>query len=205
MLKKNKKNKCLLLLFLINLQAFALEESALEFSKKWGAAEGRPYFKSHDDFLSIPLSYPAVATLRGELEKREATKLLHSEESHLNVITPSEWRILKQRIKMDELEKLALKNSIMKMNISPICLARIETLMKGKTNHAWVLLAESPELRNFRRDVWRYYLTKGGASEDFQWKDWHPCITIGYTDNSYDEEMVMKDKNKCSLQITMTP
>lgn len=205
MLTKKLKNSLLIILVILTSSLSFAEEKAISFPKSWSGPVGRPYFKPHEDFLAIPFSYEAISKLREELESRFSIKLLHSEEAHLKVITPSEWRILKQQMTMDELEKLALKSSIMKMNIEPLCLSRVETLLKGKTNHSWVLLAKSSEVRHFRRDVWRYYLTKGGAAEDFQWKNWHPCITIGYSDSSYDEEMVLKDKNKCAIDITLTP
>lgn len=197
MLKKSLRNSCLILL----LAAVARAES-FSLASQWSVPSGRPAFISREDWLAVPLPHAEMVRLKEQLEKNDKSVLQSNGETHLKVITPSEWRILKQRLTMEELEKLALKRSLMTMPYAPKCLGKVETIINNKRDYSWVVVGEAQEMRQFRREVWRLYMTKGGQGPEFQWKRWHPTVTVASTSVGFDDEIAHRDRPECLITFT---
>lgn len=180
--------------------------TTLLLDKDWADSNFRPYFYSHDEYYAIPLPHAPVAFLRNELNKRYKIDLLSTGEAHLTVLSPSDWRILGQRVTMPEVEQLALKQRAHVAKIETLCLGQVVSEVKGKKNTTWVLKVDSPELRQFRRYIWRIYVTKNGSGEDFDWESWNPSVTVGYTDKQlYDEDLTARETFECLIPVKLKP
>ena len=201
MLKKNLRNS----LLLSALSFSSIAEEGLKLSDKWAQVTNRPSFVSNEGQLIIPIPYPEIQILAAELEKRDGTKLVPQQQGHLKVVTNSEWRILNQRLSMDDLEKLATKYSMMKMTFTPKCLAKVEVVIREKRDHSWVVVGAADEVMQLRREIWRFYMTKGGAGPEFQWKKWHPVVTVASTTSNFDDDLSYREKPVCAIVLTMTP
>lgn len=193
--------KLVVLGLLLSFSSFAAEVLTADISSIQ-SLEKRPYFKSHADWVGIPMPYAPVEKIREELEKRLGKKLHHQGEAHITVITPAEMRILSQTIKLNTVEKIVVKESAMKAAIKVVCLKKVIVVLGNKTEESWYLSIDSEELREFRNQVWRRFVASGGIPGDFQWKRWSPHITVGYTSReAHDEDRISKEKAECSYEL----
>lgn len=168
------------------------------------AIASRPAFISHEDWFAIPLVFAPVAKLRAELEKRTGKTLLHRGEAHLTLITPPEWAILSQVLRMKDVEALAAKKKVQERPFTVRCVKKVTATLAGATEESWFIAVSAPELLDFRKDVWRLYMVKGGPSDDFNWRRWAPHITVGFTKRDlYDEDLINKEKADCAYPVTL--
>jgi hypothetical protein len=189
------------LVLIFSLTSFAAETITTDM-KALESLEKRPQFKSQADWVGIPMPHGPVEKIREELEKRIGKKLQHKGEAHITVITPAEIRILSQTIKMNTVEKIVVKESAMRASIKVLCLKKVTAVLSNKSEDSWFISATSPELLEFRKQVWRRFVTKGGIPEDFQWKRWSSHITVGFTSQElHDEDRISKEKAECSFEL----
>ncbi len=162
----------------------------------------RPHFKPHPDWVGVPLPFAPIEQLRLELEKQLGKKLQHRGEAHVTVITPPEWRVIGQVLKMSTLDRMVAETSANKAKISVKCLKKVSAQLAGRTEESWFIAVDAPELRDLRHRIWRRFLANGGSPDDFQWKRWAPHITLGFTARDlHDEDRVNKEKMACAFEL----
>ncbi len=189
------------LVLCFSLTSFAVETFTSDI-KGLESLEKRPYFKPESDWVGIPMPYGPVEKIREELEKRIGKKLQHRGEAHITVITPPEFRILSQTLKMNTIDKIVAKEGSMKAPIKVLCLKKVTAVLGEKTEESWFISVESAELREFRNQVWRRFVANGGIPEDFAWKRWAPHITVGFTSRDlHDEDRISKEKAECTYEL----
>ena len=189
------------LVLIFSLISFAAETLTVNI-KELESLDKRPDFKLEADWVGIPMPYAPVEKIREELEKRIGKKLHHRGEAHITVITPPEFRILSQTLKMNWIEKIVAKEGSMKAPIKVLCLKKITAVLGNKTEESWFISVESAELREFRSQVWRRFVANGGIPGDFAWKRWAPHITVGFTSRDlHDEDRISKDKADCTYEL----
>jgi hypothetical protein len=189
------------LALVLSLSSFAAETIVADI-KELESLETRPYFKPEPDWVGIPMPYAPVEKIRTELEKRIGKKLQHRGEAHITVITPPEFRVLSQTLKMNTIDKIVAKEGSMKAPIKALCLKKVTAVLGGKTEESWFISVESAELREFRNQVWRRFVANGGLPEDFAWKRWAPHITLGFTSRDlHDEDRISKEKAECAFEL----
>lgn len=176
----------------------------LALAKSVEAVASRPAFVSHDDWFAVALDFAPLEKLRGQLEKRIGKPLLHRGEAHLTLVTPPEWGILSQVLRMKDVEALATKKKVHERPFTVRCVKKVSAKFAGATEESWFVAVSAPELLEFRKDLWRLYMAKGGSSEDFKWRRWVPHITLGFTKRDlYDEDLVNKEKADCAFALTL--
>jgi len=182
--------------------SLAWSADTIKISKSIESLDGRPYFQSHEDWLGLPLNFAPIEEVRKELEKKIGRTLNSKGEAHVTVITSPEWRTLGQYLKMDVLDGLVVKEKMMGAKIKVKCLKKITATVNGKVEESWFVSLEAPELKEYRNEVWRRYVAAGGLPEDFDWKRWHPHITVGFTAKEvHDEDKVTKEKSRCEIDL----
>ena len=163
---------------------------------------GRPAYQSHSDWVGIPLPFAPVEELRLALEKQLGKKLQHRGEAQITVITPSEWRVISQVLKMNTLDKLVTELKASEAKIKVKCLKKVSVMLAGRSEESWVVSLEAPELYELRQKIWRRFLANGGISHEFPWKRWAPHVTVGFTaQDLHDEDRVSKDRSDCSFEL----
>lgn len=176
----------------------------LVIAKSVEAVASRPAFVSHDDWFAVALDFTPVEKLRSELEKRIGKTLLHRGEAHLTLVTPPEWSILSQVLRMKDVEALAEKKKVHQQPFRVRCVKKVSATLAGAVEESWFVAVSAPELLEFRKDIWRLYMAKGGPSEDFKWRRWVPHITLGFTKRDlYDEDLVNKERADCAFALTL--
>jgi hypothetical protein len=189
------------LALILSLTSFAVETITTDI-KALESLEKRPYFKPEADWVGIPMPFGPVEKIREELENRIGKKLQHRGEAHIAVITPPEFRILAQTLKMNTIDKIVAKEGSMKAPIKVLCLKKVTAVLGNKTEESWFISVDSPELREFRNQVWRRFVANGGLPGDFVWKRWAPHITVGFTSRDlHDEDRISKEKADCAYEL----
>jgi hypothetical protein len=189
------------LALILSLTSFAVETITTDI-KALESLEKRPYFKPEADWVGIPMPFGPVEKIREELENRIGKKLQHRGEAHITVITPPEFRILAQTLKMNTIDKIVAKEGSMKAPIKVLCLKKVTAVLGNKTEESWFISVDSPELREFRNQVWRRFVANGGLPGDFVWKRWAPHITVGFTSRDlHDEDRISKEKADCAYEL----
>lgn len=201
------KRRSLSFLILLLILSCAHANSILQtipLSKEIVAVDKRPDFVSHADWVAVPLQFASIDQLRQNLEKIIKAKLQNRGEAHITIITPPEWSILSQVLKMEDLERLALKERLMKNTFKVKCLKKVTASIKGRGEDSWFVALKSPGMKDFRQEVWRLYVARGGSPEDFKWQRWAPHITVGFTARDlHDEDQINKEKVGCAMEINL--
>ncbi len=144
----------------------------------------------HEDWVGVEMKAGSVEELRKGLEKDLGRPLAPVSRARLTVVTPSEWAILRSVLKMQDLDQLARAKRLQEQGFTPGCLK--------KSGDGYFVAVEAPEMRAFRRDVWRLYVSRGGTGEDFEWRRWHPHVPVAKVpQGTLDEDYVYKEKTPC--------
>ncbi len=175
---------------------------SFDVSKKLLDVKDRPAFQKHEDRLILPLPSSSIEDLRKLVDKKIAKNLMMKSAPHIAVITPGEWRVLSQFLKMETIEKIALEENLMQSKIEIECLKKIVLTKGDKFDEAWFIAAKSPELLAIRKQIWRKFVVKGGSPDDFQPKRWSPAITVGCTaPEMFDEDETAREKAECAFEL----
>lgn len=177
---------------------------SIPLSKEIEVVDKRPYFLSHPDWVAVPLPFAPIDQLRQNLEKSINIKLQHRGEAHITILTPPEWGILSQVLKMEDVEKLVLKERLMNSKFKVKCLKKVTATIKGRSEDSWFLAIDAVGLKDFRQEVWRLYVARGGTADDFKWQRWAPHINVGFTARDlHDEDQINKEKVGCLMEINL--
>ena len=168
----------------------------------------RPAFVSHDGpngYLALPLPYAPAEDLLKEVSKAVALKLRSRKEAHLTVISPPEFHdVLSPLLTMREIEIIAHDASLPRAEISPICLGRAQAYIQGKLNSVYYVVARSEAALEFRRDIAKRFLEKGGKKGAFDPDKFDPHVTVGFTNRDLhsEEDGVRKNVSSCAYLLS---
>ncbi len=158
-------------------------------------------FISHPDWLGLALDPEPTEQLRRQLEAVGGVPLKTRGEAHITVISPPEFAKLKSKISMSELDSGALRLDIQRTHWKPLCVAQ----GKRQNDLTYYVVVESDGLMQLRREFLRLFVKAGGDPMDFDLANYHPHITIGFTNTDlYDSDGVIKDTRNCSFDL-VTP
>lgn len=157
---------------------------------------------------AVTITYPKsnLEFVHAQVKEQSKLPLEKLSTSQLSIVTASEWRILKQHLSMENVRKLASKHSLEKGSFHPVCLKKVSSYMPKGAVESFYLEGVAPQLLQFRREVWRLYLTQGGKAEDFVWKRWKPYVLVGTTSKSlHDEDQPHREKDVPCLTTVTAP
>jgi hypothetical protein len=155
--------------------------------------------------LSIKLNKEFIKDFNKDLFSLHKQNLESVSSEALDLITRSEWSYLSQRIEMSDVLLILKKDNVLQTKLKANCVKKSTVVVDSKTYETLFLsFHKNQNLSVFRKDIWRLYVQKGGAPEDFQWKRWSPAITMAYTaSKKYDPDSVVRFKGNCLYSVKM--
>lgn len=141
----------------------------------------------YDSFLSMNIKYDQIKNLRLQIENALNIKLDYLKtmnplgEAHVTVITPVEYfNVLKDKISIDEINKLAIRYEIQKSDLKILGLGSSKKMINEKVHETFFVIVDSYELRNIRQQVFYEYVRRGGDKSKFDPTWFFPHITVGF-------------------------
>lgn len=177
----------------------------LEIDIKAFNASGEP-FEAHANYLAMSTPYASVQPLFEALKKREKLKLKSRGEAHVTVITPPEYKVLRDAgVTIEEINTIAVHRQIEKSDLEPVCLGVGQAMVGGKLERAYFIVVRSQNLLEIRRQVELLAARKAGHRVEFEGEHFYPHITIGFTKQDLHEEQgVIKGANSCLYPLVFT-
>ena len=136
----------------------------------------------------MSVRYEPVKNLIPQIEKALNLKLLiftgwnPNGEAHVTVITPPEFfHILKSKLSMDDIDKIAQRYEIQNASLMIQGLGSAKKFIEGKEEETFFLIVDSFELRNIRQQIYYEFVRRGGSPSAFDPSWFFPHITIGFT------------------------
>ncbi len=159
-------------------------------------------FLRHDDFLALNVPFEPVRKLRKRLEKSTGLKLLSRGEAHVTVITPPEFAILKNHLRMQEIEEIALREKIQEADLEILGLGEGRLDDDGGERRTYYIIVKSKRLMRIRETVENLFRARGGKKEDFVAADYYPHITVGFTHvDLHSEQGIVKDERSLRYEL----
>jgi hypothetical protein len=173
--------------------------NSVDFIKYEGAGQWGSY-------LAMNLPYGPMADLFQQLKQNEKKVLINRGEAHITVITPVEfWNNLRPHgVSIMEINQIAVASNIQNSAFDIICLGKDNALVNGKIEQTFYVVIESKDLLNIRLQIQKLLISKGGKPKDFEPKNYHPHITLGFTVRDlHESDGVIKDLNSCVGRIEL--
>jgi 2'-5' RNA ligase len=152
------------------------------------------------DVLAMNVQYEPILELRKQLEEILSIKLdffrgFDSQgEAHVTVITPSEFKTLSLKMKMEELEAIAKKYDIQKGRLIIQGMGSAKRGINGKDHETFFVIVDSFELRMIRQQIFYEFTRRGGERNAFDPSWFFPHVTVGFTKKDFHEaDGVLKD------------
>lgn len=146
-------------------------------------------------WLQMNLPFEPMVNLKKQVEQIEGVTLKTRGEAHITVVTPVEyWNILKSKISIEEINRIAEQMDIQNSTFEIVCLGR------GQLNLAktYFVVVTSEDLTNIRKAVQNAFISKGGSPTVFDPLNFYPHITLGFTDRDlHESDGVVKGSNSC--------
>lgn len=161
-------------------------------------------FKPQSNYLSMELNLKPSENIRIELENDLDIKLKNRGESHITVLTPPEYNVLKGKISINEINNIALKYKIQESSVKPICVG----VGESKSNNAlktYYVVVDSQDLLKIRKEIFETFISRGGDPEKFDVNNYYPHITLGYTDRDLhlESDGVVKNTESCRYTLSL--
>jgi hypothetical protein len=145
-------------------------------------------------YLGINLPYEAFAALTKHIEKVEKTTLQTRGEAHITVITPPEMKILNKNLSPTEIQRLADGWDLQKTPFRALCVGRGQRDL----DKTYFVVLVSEKIFQFRGEIQKLFEKKGGEKESFNAEDYHPHVTLGFTNKDlHIQDGVIKDERSC--------
>lgn len=156
-------------------------------------------------WLQMNLPYPPMRNLQEQVEKAEGVKLKTRGEAHITVVTPVEfWNVLKSKVSMEEINKMAVSLRIQSSDLEVVCLGKGEATLDSRVAKTYFVVVMSKNLIEVRRRINELYISRGGASGSFVPMNYYPHITLGFTDRDlHESDGVIKGSNSCVYPISL--
>jgi 2'-5' RNA ligase len=155
-------------------------------------------FEKHPDYLVMTLPRDAVSHLLPAIESQENVKLISRNESHITVITPPEFAVLKTHLSIGEIDEIAERWEIQKSEIQPVCIGGGRANVNGHEERAYFVVVQAENLLSIRRAIRDLFVERGGDNANFNADHFYPHITIGFTKQDIHEQNgVIKTAKSC--------
>ncbi len=159
-------------------------------------------FVSHSDWLGMNLDPQPVEQLRQQLESIGQNTLKSRGESHITIITPPEFSQLKAKISRQDLDLHAQKMDLQKIQWKPLCVAQAVNPLNSKMI-TYYIVVEAPGLLELRKELHLQFVKNGGNPKAFNFNNFHPHITIGFTERDlFESDGIIKDTRHCRFDLT---
>ncbi|KAJ2998618.1 hypothetical protein HDV02_004248 [Globomyces sp. JEL0801] len=158
-------------------------------------------YSSQNGLVTIPMINDLKST-RIQLNEIAGVSLADRGETHVTVLSPSEFAVLKNTgVSQNEIDELALKFDIQNSDLTPICLG----IGRAKSSTVYNIVLEKPvKIMNYRRALSEVYQSKGGAGELFNPDYYYPHITLGFVKGDlFDTDGVYKGVNSCFRNLRL--
>lgn len=186
--------------------ALAVQPKTLQISKKVFETSQLP-FVSHkgagefDTALAMNVPYEPVKELRKQLESELGQKLKFftgwekEGEAHITVVTPPEYfHLLKDKISIEEIEKIARAHKIQNSSFEVVGLGSATREINGKPETTYFVMVRALNLSEIRKQIFRAFVKAGGNKNKWDPEQFYPHITIGYTERDlHESDGVLKD------------
>ena len=152
--------------------------------------------KTESSYVAQNLKFEPFDQLRTDLENRLKTKLKNRGEAHITVITPPEWKVLSQKLTINEVNEWALSDKLHLAPYRPHCVGTF----KLKDDSTYFVVVESLALLQFRQKLKREFDQRHGQG-DFDPDHFSPHITLGFTHKDlHEQDGAKKDDSSCWLR-----
>lgn len=160
--------------------------------------------KSTNPFLALNVNFEPLFKIRKQIEKLENIKLLHRGEAHITVLTPSELANIGSVLSFDLIDEVARLHRIQEIPFEIVCVGRGKITQDQKNLATYFLVVDTPELMRLRNTIRTLFVTRGGLVDSFHPEDYHPHITIGFTERDlYQQDGVLKNKTSCFSNVQL--
>lgn len=183
-----------------NLSSVSYNPEDLKTNSRFMASESKKL--TTKSYLALDLPLTAFEKMRHDVEAKEKVTLKHRNEAHITVITPPEFTELKKHITMDEIEALAASMGLNKASYNLLCVGK-GTAQKKAT---YFVVVQSEDLFKIRKAIEILYKKKGGTDSGFKAEQYHPHVTLGFTEKDlHAQDGVMKDASSCLFAVHPEP
>lgn len=144
-------------------------------------------FHAHENALALSVPYLPVEKLRLQMETFLGKKLEHFTEwnprgeAHVTVVTPPEFEVLKSKLTMKEITKIADQYDIQASRINLLGVGSGKLKINENVEETYFLIVDSYDLRNIRQQIFYEFVRRGGGRALFDPTWFFPHVTIGYT------------------------
>jgi 2'-5' RNA ligase len=124
------------------------------------------------------------------------TKLKNRGEAHITVVTPPEWKVLSQKLSIEEVHQWALDDKLHRAPYRPVCVGTY----KLKDDSTYFVVVESLALLRFRQKLKHEFDQRHGQG-DFDPEHFKPHVTLGFTHKDlHEQDGAQKDESSCWLR-----
>ncbi len=133
-------------------------------------------------------------------------RLITRGEAHVTVLTPPELEAVEKFVSIEDVERIALEESIQASDLTPVCLGRGEAILdRRKRERTYFIVVRSKNLLVIRRRIEALHIERGGERGVFQATKFYPHITVGFTKSDLHESHgVVKDERSCIFEVSLT-
>ena len=127
-------------------------------------------------------------------------------EAHITVISPPEYdNILKGYITIDEINHIAQMHDIQSAKFKIVGIGMGEANLdtgRDTSDKTFYIIVKSKDLIKIRKAIFRVYKNNGGIPSRFDYNNYRPHITLGFTKRDlFEEDGVLKGKNSYYLPL----
>ncbi len=180
-------------------------------------------FVPHDNYVAMVLPYSPIKILFDELSQNpEIGPLLNRGEAHVTIVTPPEFEVLRTRLTMAQINRLAEVKKLQLARLEPICIGEGQARVEGKNERTFYVVIKSDDLIGFRREIARLFLVSaeinseaaaanssgaraaaaGTIAPAFNPDHFFPHITVGFSKTDLHENQgVIKNKTSCRYSL----
>ncbi|PIK14867.1 2'-5' RNA ligase family protein [Halobacteriovorax sp. JY17] len=157
----------------------------------------------YGSYLTMQVNYEVVSKLWKDLEKKIGKKLKNRGEAHVTVITPIEYNeVLKNKISINEIDKIALDYKIQSSSFRVECLGKFGKNISGKLEETFFLVISSEDILKIRKKIAERFYTLGGDKSKFRATHFFPHITVGFSKRDlHESDGAIKDRRSCFASI----
>lgn len=156
-------------------------------------------------YLAQNVSYSEVKNIKESLEVKIGKKLKSRGEAHITVISPPEYKVLKEKLTMTAIDEIALINKIQDYPFEALCVGKGQ-LVNDESVETYFIVVKSKALLELRKKINTTYIQSGGDHTEFDVDVFYPHITLGYTERDLHLlDGVVKNSSSCYVQMQEKP
>ncbi|MFZ3229262.1 MAG: hypothetical protein WA160_03570 [Pseudobdellovibrio sp.] len=151
------------------------------------------------NYVSLDIAYPYYKMILGKLENRLGKSLKSRGESHVTLITPPEFNVLKTKISPEQIHKMAAVFFETKPEFKSVCLGKFEKKILSEPQQVYFVVIESKDFLEFRKSL---ALQSGLDKNTFDPDLFYPHVTIGFSERDlHYEDGAIKNATACPADL----